>query len=147
MARPRALEPLEAQAQETIVAVAQLRGWERIYHTHNSRNSAGGFPDLVLVKRRIVFAELKQQGKKPRPDQVGWLDDIAAAGGEAYLWTIDDLAEIQRILGGLWQFVPHGQVAHPFSAAEGPRLVTAGSGGLDFTPRSSWIPGHGRRDA
>lgn len=143
----RVLEPLEAAAQATIVELARLRGWDRVYHTFDSRRSAGGWPDLVLVKRRIVFAEIKRAGERPRPDQVGWLDGLAVAGGEVYLWTLDDLEEIGHVLAGAWDFVPYGRSVTPFGVVDGPRLVTAGSGGRQLEPRSAWIPGHGRRDA
>lgn len=142
----RGLKPYEAQAQAAILDLVQLRGWAA-YHTHDSRRSQPGFPDLVLAKRRIVYAELKRPGEKPRSDQVGWLNQLAAAGGEVYLWTLDDLDEISRILAGAWEFVAHGRAATPFAAVDGPGLVTAGSGGQHFAPRSAWIPGHGRRDA
>jgi hypothetical protein len=45
-----------------------------VYHTHDSRHSAAGFPDLVLVKPpRLIFAELKAEGKNPTPEQEVWL--------------------------------------------------------------------------
>src|SRR5581483_11407584 len=89
--------PLEKDVQETILDLAHTLGW-RSYHTFDSRRSAGGFPDLVLVRDRVIFVEVKRVGEKPRADQVVWLDDRAAAGGEVYVWTLDDLGEIAGIL-------------------------------------------------
>jgi hypothetical protein len=39
----------EADFQATIVETARTLGW-LIYHTHDSRRSSPGFPDLVLVR-------------------------------------------------------------------------------------------------
>ena len=47
----------EDRWQALVVLEARARGW-RVYHTHDSRRSAAGFPDLVLVRPpRVVFAE------------------------------------------------------------------------------------------
>ena len=59
------------------------------YHTHDSRRSEPGFPDLVLVhgaRGRVVFAELKDMRRRVEPDQEMWLDRLRAAGAEAYVW-------------------------------------------------------------
>lgn len=59
-------------------ALAQGLGWLD-YHTHRSQHSPAGFPDLVLVRReRLVFSELKREGKDPTPKQVEWLDGLYA---------------------------------------------------------------------
>ena len=59
-----------------------------------------GFPDLVLARQgRLIFAELKREGRKPTPPQQGWLEVLATcAGVEVYLWTPADWGEIVRIL-------------------------------------------------
>ena len=50
-------EPLrEKQVQSAILDVARLLGW-RVYHTFDSRKSEAGFPDLVLVRDRVIYAE------------------------------------------------------------------------------------------
>ena len=115
---------LEAQAQTTIVEVAMLRGW-RWYHTHDSRRSPAGFPDLVLCRDRLVYAELKREGERLRADQVMWLDAIARAGCEAYVWTLADLDEVANVLGR-WSYEPVHQ-----------QLVASGE---TWTPRTLWIP-------
>ena len=51
----------EAEHLEQVKAVALTCGW-RLYHTFDSRRSAAGFPDLVLVRPpRVIFAELKSE--------------------------------------------------------------------------------------
>lgn len=94
-----ALPPItERRFQQQVLDLAKLLHW-RSYHTWNSMHSTGGFPDLVLVKRpRIVFAELKREGKAPTPEQQAWLDDLRACGAEAYLWRPSDWPEIERLL-------------------------------------------------
>lgn len=80
-----------------MVDLATLLGW-RIYHTFDSRSSSAGFPDLVLLRERLIFAEVKKVGAQPRPDQVKWLDALVLADCETYLWTLDDLPEITEVM-------------------------------------------------
>lgn len=77
----------EAQWQAQVEELARLHGW-RTYHTHDSRRSNPGFPDLVLVHasaKRTVFLELKKERGTVRPEQQSWIDDLKAAGQEAYI--------------------------------------------------------------
>ena len=39
----------EADVQRGLIEAAQTGGW-LVYHTHDSRRSRKGFPDLVLVR-------------------------------------------------------------------------------------------------
>ena len=84
--------------------MARLLGWQT-YHTHTSRFSEPGFPDLVLLRgSRLIFAELKvgkgklRQGAVNRhgrvwPGQAWWLENLAQAAGVAtYLWRDTDWA-------------------------------------------------------
>ena len=71
------------------------------YHTWTSIHSAPGFPDCVLLsveRKRLVFAELKMDGKEPTPAQAGWLGALRAVGAEAYCWHWSDRDEIAEIL-------------------------------------------------
>ena len=58
----------EKQFQSDVEQAARLLGW-LVYHTYDSRRCERGYPDLTLnylVKRRIIFAELKsQRGHRP----------------------------------------------------------------------------------
>lgn len=82
-----------------VVQFARLCGW-RVYHTHDSRRSEPGYPDLSMVRRgRHVYAELKSASGKPTAAQVEWLDLLRACPGhEVYLWRPCDWDEIQRVL-------------------------------------------------
>jgi hypothetical protein len=89
----------EADLQANVVALAGHRGWLS-FHVFDSRRSAAGFPDLVLVRGdRLLFAELKRERGYPTPDQRRWL----AALGEvrtvaAQLWRPSDWPEIEEAL-------------------------------------------------
>lgn len=92
----------EAELQSAVIARARALGW-RWYHTHDSRRSPGGFPDLVLVnaaRGRLIFAELKREGGRFRPGQEEWLSDLRRAHGGVYVWRPSDLliGEIDRVL-------------------------------------------------
>jgi hypothetical protein len=122
------LIPLEADVQATIVEVARLQRWST-YHTRDSRGSDAGFPDLTLVRDRIVFVELKRQGERPKPSQIVWLDALARAGGEVYVWKIDDLDDVVATLTRRWLYEPMSQ--------------QLGLEGEWWTPRTLWIPERG----
>lgn len=77
-------------------------GWI-VYHTHDSRRSEAGFPDLVLVNAkqgRTLFRELKKMRGRVSPDQRIWLDALQLVGQDAAIWRPDDLVE-ERILAEL----------------------------------------------
>lgn len=86
--------------QQQVIELATLCGW-LVYHTHDSRRSAPGFPDLVLVMPpRLVFAELKSEEGRIRPEQEAWLEALSGCTQppESYLWRPGDLQEIQEVL-------------------------------------------------
>jgi hypothetical protein len=93
----------EAQLLATVRQLARLCGW-RCYHTHDSRRSEPGFPDLVLVHAghsRLVFAELKTESGRLSAKQRAWLADLTAVGAEAHVWRPADLQQaIPAVLGG-----------------------------------------------
>lgn len=77
----------EAAFQQQVLQLAAFYGW-RSYHTHDSRRSQPGFPDLVLVRGPdLIFAELKTDKGRIRPEQHEWLDALGAVGN-----AISDLA-------------------------------------------------------
>lgn len=115
-------------------ALAVLLGWTS-YHTLRSKGSRTGYPDRTLVRERIVFAELKREKTGPSPEQIEWLDRLAKAGGEAYLWRPSDLDDVARILSGRWLFKADSEDRY---GLEQP--------GVWWRPASLWIPGVGRAD-
>jgi hypothetical protein len=84
---------------EAIVHLAGLRGWE-MYHTHDSRHSAAGFPDLVMVRPpRIIFAEVKTATGRLTRSQNHWIALLLGCPlSEVYLWRPKDWPAIERAL-------------------------------------------------
>ena len=119
-AEPRPLQPgdlepyrtdlvSERELQDWIVASARLLGW-RVAHfrpawTQRGWRTAGsydaqGWPDLVLVRERVVFAEVKTDRGRLRPEQEGWLGSLRHAGAEVYVWRPEDWTsgEVEDVL-------------------------------------------------
>lgn len=106
--RPNATE------DDVLVLVRQaaaLGGW-LCYHTHDSRRSPEGFPDIVAVHPqlgRMVFAELKSAKGKVTPDQEQWLAALqttTTVTGDRrvhpaiYLWRPADVDAILQVFLG-----------------------------------------------
>jgi len=89
---------LEADWQRDVVKLARTLGWDRIYHTFNSRRSAHGFPDLVLLRDRCVMLELKREKTGLTDEQAGWLRALLAADVETYVIRPRNLEQIAAIL-------------------------------------------------
>ena len=97
----RVEEPLtEKQLQAAVIDLARMLGW-RVAHFRSVPVKRGphvrwetpvaadgaGFPDLVLCRERVVWAELKVGGNKPSSAQQAWLTGLRRAGQETYVWT------------------------------------------------------------
>lgn len=79
--------------QQGVIKLARFHGFSLVYHTHDSRRSAPGFPDLVLVNPatgRVLFRELKTNKGRVTVDQRAWLDGLTAAGQDAGVWRPND---------------------------------------------------------
>jgi hypothetical protein len=87
----------EREWQREVVALAKHMGW-RHYHTHDSRRSEPGWPDLALVRDRLVLAELKTETGRVSAAQERWLSLLSSAGVETYLWRPSDRDEVIRVL-------------------------------------------------
>ena len=83
----------EKAFQSDVMRVAKMLGW-LCYHTYDSRRSASGFPDLVLVRERILYRELKVGKNKLSPTQELWRDSIMDAGGDWAEWRETDMDDI-----------------------------------------------------
>ncbi len=88
----------EAQWQDQVITLAKLRGWW-VFHDHDSRRNAAGLPDLLLLRDRLVVAELKTTHGRIRTAQADVGARFHSAGIESYIWRPSDLPEIQRVLG------------------------------------------------
>ena len=83
----------EKAFQSDVMRVAKMLGW-LWYHTFDSRRSASGFPDLVLVRERVLFRELKVGKNKLSQSQELWRDSIMDAGGDWAEWRETDMDDI-----------------------------------------------------
>jgi hypothetical protein len=84
----RAAQMTEAQLQGAIIAAAQRLGW-LVYHTHDSRRSQPGYPDLHLVhegRHLSIMRELKKQNGTVSATQKDWIRALAAAGVDVGVW-------------------------------------------------------------
>lgn len=76
----------ERELQENVLSLAKALSYLS-YHTHDSRRSQPGFPDLVLAKPgRLIFIELKTAKGKLTAAQTIWLAALTDAGAEAYVF-------------------------------------------------------------
>ncbi len=93
----------EKEFQAIVLTLARREGW-RTYHTHDSRKSAAGFPDIVAVHptRGLWFAELKSADGRATDDQSRWLVDLMLVTNPPVvgLYRPADWPEIERILKG-----------------------------------------------
>jgi acetolactate synthase regulatory subunit len=85
--------------------LAQVIRWAKrsgfhVYHTHDSRRSDAGFPDLFLVRNgRAIAAELKATDGKVTKAQENWLTWLYDCGIPIYVWKPQDEEEVRRVLG------------------------------------------------
>lgn len=104
----------EKDFQKTVIDLARKCGW-RVAHFRPARTKHGwrtavsadgaGFFDLVLVRDRIIFAEIKREKGKTSSEQDAWAAATRKAGGEVYLWRPSDWDEI---VDTLTRRVPQG---------------------------------------
>lgn len=90
---------LEKDWQRQVRELAETLGWRRCYHTFDSRRSDTGFPDLVLVRDRVVFLELKRETGKVSAAQASWLTALRDAGAEVYVARPRHLQALAHVLG------------------------------------------------
>lgn len=88
---------------------AQMLGWSvahfrpmfdakhKRWRTPATRDGVG-WPDLILVRERIVCAELKSGTGRTTPPQRAWLERLAHAGVECYVWRDTDYDAIVATL-------------------------------------------------
>lgn len=88
----------EKDFQSAVEKEAKKNGW-LFYHTRDSRKSAAGFPDLVLLRgTTLIVAELKVGDNQPDAAQLEWIEAFRRAGITTYVWRPADWPEIMRVL-------------------------------------------------
>lgn len=97
-----ALKMTEAQLQETITEALDLGGW-RWVHFRPARTKHGwttamsghkGFPDIVAVRDRVLFLELKSDSGTVHVEQTEWLRVLRSAGVDARVVRPPDLDQL-----------------------------------------------------
>lgn len=88
---------------QQVFDLARRHGWLAArYPTFQRTRTTPGFPDLTLVRGgRLIFSELKREGKEPTEMQQAWLNELRAVPFvEVYVWRPSDLlsGEIERVL-------------------------------------------------
>ena len=105
----------EKQFQGQVLDLARLLGW-RAFHVFDSRRSAAGVPDLVMVRNgRLIFAELKAAAGKVSAEQFAWMEALQEVEDacepnrteraygtpnhvQYHIWRPGDWAEIEEAL-------------------------------------------------
>lgn len=98
---------LERDWQRDIIRLARTLGW-KVAHFRPAQTSKGwrtavaadgaGFPDLILVRDRLIAAELKNEKGRVTEEQAEWIAALQVAGVEAYVWRPDDLDDVMAVL-------------------------------------------------
>ena len=93
---------LEQQFQHTVIKMAEQQGW-LIYHVANVRGqlrakSSVGFPDLILLKHKLVAWECKRSGRQASEEQQKWIDAFTQIGVESRVITPEDYDYVMTVL-------------------------------------------------
>jgi len=89
---------LEKDFQRRVEEYARLEGWH-VYSVPDSRRvSLSGYPDLTMwrvLDKRLIFAELKREKGRLRPQQEVILEELRQLGvAEVYVWRPSNWNEI-----------------------------------------------------
>lgn len=108
MPAPLRLKVAEADFQATLVGVARALGWRCVHFGVGwtsgrgwktaARYDAVGWPDLIMVKNRLIAVECKATDGRLSAEQQAWLDLLREAGIESYCWSAADWDQIHRVL-------------------------------------------------
>lgn len=94
----------ERQWQDLVRETAVMNHW-LIYHTHDSRRSDKGFPDLTLARTGfLLFLELKTSSGRVTPEQQVWIDTLNSIYGpvKAMIARPRDWDYLSRLLDNPW---------------------------------------------
>lgn len=87
----------EKQWQWYIVRYARERGWWD-WHAYDSRRSNPGLPDLILIRERVVWIEVKTQRGRVSKTQKDVRDRLLRAHQEYYLWRPYHWRQVREVL-------------------------------------------------
>ena len=84
--------------QQQVVGLARTLGWRRPLHIYDARRSEPGWPDLTLVRERLLLLELKTETGKVSVTQIDWIKALTAAGVEVYVARPRHLYVLAQVL-------------------------------------------------
>ncbi len=98
----------EAEFQKEVINLAKMLKW-RVAHFRASLNQRGewqtavaadgaGFTDLVIVRERVIFAELKAENGKLSLEQEEWIAWLKGAKQEVYVWRPSNWKQVELVL-------------------------------------------------
>lgn len=87
----------EATWQKQVEQLAAEYGWI-CWHDHDSRRNDAGFPDLLLIRERVVFIECKTETGRLSQAQSAFLAGLRAAGQEVYVMRPSDVGHLLQVL-------------------------------------------------
>ena len=100
----------ESDLQDAVIELAHLLNW-RVMHQRPGLTQSGhwrtatqgdgrGWPDLVLVRERVLYRELKSDRGTLSVEQQDWIHALKLAGQDVDVWRPADWTsgEIERVL-------------------------------------------------
>lgn len=88
----------EAAFQKHVIDMAHAHGWW-VYTNPDSRRSAAGWPDLVLIREpECLFVELKKEKGRVSEAQQTILNKLALCNMETHIWYPRHLDQIHERL-------------------------------------------------
>ena len=94
----------EKDFHDNVVALATLLHW-RVWHDRATNapskckncgavlqfaRNPSGFPDLLLMRERLIWRELKREGEDPKPKQHAFGQQLVDAGEDYDVWRPSD---------------------------------------------------------
>lgn len=99
----------EADFTRQVIDLAHLTGWH-VAHFRPAQTTRGwrtpmsgdtGYPDITLARDgQVLLAELKAEGGRLRPEQIGWLTAAHGDDWRDWVWRPRDLDRIRRLMKG-----------------------------------------------
>ena len=139
----------EGAFQQAVANLARACGWRvahfrpvrvqrqdgSTYHETPVALDAKGWPDLVLARgSKVLVRELKDEKGDLKPEQVAWLEALAAGGLDVGVWRPSDWPEIDAVLTGAQHYRTR------FELAEGLLAEAVSAQALDSNPKTrAWL--------
>ncbi len=88
----------EQQFQKVVEEIAKEKGWKTYHVPYEDGRRPPGFPDLVLVRDKVLFRELKTDTGELSASQRVWINQLRKAGANVEVWRPEDMEIIERQL-------------------------------------------------